>query len=283
MSNSINIEKKATVKTEAFMSYLNEVKRHEQLTESEEVELAERIQNGDQKAREKLITANLRFVISVAKQYRPGGTQITLNDLVSAGNIGLVKAAENFDHTRGFKFISYAVWKIRSEITTYIHRHNRQIRQPLNIEQDLKKKNEFEHKFYAKHGRQPTTEEIQAEVNVSDRAIKDKTQVIRGDQPMTHDQEKTGWDVFADNKSAEEITEKTDAQNAVSEALNNNGLNKVEKYVIEHYYGLSGKKRMNYEKLREALGYKTVENVRIKHRHALKKLKKSEYLKEFVE
>ena len=127
----LKISKSITNRESASLEkYLQEIGKEEMLTAEEEVELAQRIRNGDQKALERLTRANLRFVVSVAKQYQNQG--ITLSDLINEGNLGLLKAAERFDETRGFKFISYAVWWIRQSILQAISEQSRIVRLPLN-------------------------------------------------------------------------------------------------------------------------------------------------------
>ena len=126
----LKISKSITTRNETLDKYLQEISRAPMITVNEEVELAQRIRQGDRAALEKLVCANLRFVVSVAKQYQNQGMSLT--DLISEGNIGLIKAAERFDETRGFKFISYAVWWIRQSILQALAEQSRNIRLPLN-------------------------------------------------------------------------------------------------------------------------------------------------------
>ena len=126
----LKISKSITQRNETLDKYLQEISREPMITVNEEVELAQRIHEGDQAALEKLVRANLRFVVSVAKQYQNQG--LSLTDLINEGNIGLIKAAERFDETRGFKFISYAVWWVRQSILQALAEQSRNIRLPLN-------------------------------------------------------------------------------------------------------------------------------------------------------
>lgn len=142
----------------ALDKYLVEIGREELITVEEEVELAQRIRQGDSKALERLTRANLRFVVSVAKQYQNQG--LTLPDLVNEGNLGLIKAAQKFDETRGFKFISYAVWWIRQSILQALAEQARIVRLPLNQVGSLNKINKALARFEQENGRRPSTDEL---------------------------------------------------------------------------------------------------------------------------
>src|SRR5574344_350589 len=159
----LKITKSITNRESASLDkYLQEIGREELITVEEEVELAQRIHTGDQEALERLTKANLRFVVSVAKQYQNQG--LALNDLIDEGNLGLIKAAQKFDETRGFKFISYAVWWIRQSILQAISEQSRIVRMPLNqvgFQSKLSKaKTSFEQKFQ----RRPSVEELAEEL-----------------------------------------------------------------------------------------------------------------------
>jgi RNA polymerase primary sigma factor len=151
-----------TIRTKTIDRYFNEVNASKSITAEEEVELSKRIKNGDQAALEKLVTANLRFVISVAKQY--AGTGDMLAELIAQGNIGLIDAAKTFDHTRGFKFISYAVWHIRKEILYYLNSLNRVVRLPGHAGVDLSRARKVEDFLSSKLGREPSLYEITEEM-----------------------------------------------------------------------------------------------------------------------
>lgn len=144
--------------------YLQEIGKEELLTVDEEVELAQQIRKGDRKALERLTKANLRFVVSVAKQYQNQG--LTLPDLINEGNVGLIKAAEKFDETRGFKFISYAVWWIRQSILQAIAEQSRIVRLPLNQVGSVNKINKALNKFEQEFERRPSVEEIAASTDI---------------------------------------------------------------------------------------------------------------------
>ena len=166
----LKITKSITNRESASLEkYLQEIGKEEMLTAEEEVELAQRIKNGDQKALERLTRANLRFVVSVAKQYQNQG--LTLSDLINEGNMGLLKAAERFDETRGFKFISYAVWWIRQSILQAISEQSRIVRLPLNQVGSVNKINREINKFEQAHERRPSVEEIADNIDLPQEKI----------------------------------------------------------------------------------------------------------------
>src|SRR5512136_200040 len=144
--------------TPSLDKYLHEIGKVELISSEEEVELAQRIRNGDEKALDKLIKANLRFVVSVSKQYQNQG--LSLPDLINEGNVGLIKAAQRFDETRGFKFISYAVWWIRQSILQALAEQARIVRLPLNKIGSLNKINKAFSKFEQEYERKPSAEEL---------------------------------------------------------------------------------------------------------------------------
>lgn len=151
-------------------NYLCDIGKLELVTTDEEVELARRIKKGDKEALDKLVNANLRFVVSVAKQYQHRGLPLT--DLISEGNLGLIRAAELFDETKGFKFISYAVWWIRQSILQAINNHSRNIGIPLNQEAMLSKINKIVHEFEQEHCRKPTDGEVAIALGIDEDDIK---------------------------------------------------------------------------------------------------------------
>ncbi|HAN78097.1 MAG TPA: RNA polymerase subunit sigma, partial [Bacteroidales bacterium] len=155
----LKITKSITNRESASLDkYLQEIGRYELISVEEEVELAQRIKKGDKRAIEELTRANLRFVVSVAKQYQNQG--LSLPDLINEGNLGLIKAAEKFDETRGFKFISYAVWWIRQSIMQAINEQSRIVRLPLNQVSSLSKYKKAVSKFEQENERRPTADEL---------------------------------------------------------------------------------------------------------------------------
>ena len=161
----LKITKSITNRESASLDkYLQEIGHEEMISIEEEVELAQRIRKGDRKALERLTKANLRFVVSVAKQYQNQG--LSLPDLINEGNFGLIKAAEKFDETRGFKFISYAVWWIRQSILQAIAEQSRIIRLPLNQVSSVNKINKVLNKFEQENERRPSIDEIAQDTDI---------------------------------------------------------------------------------------------------------------------
>ena len=168
--HQLKINKSITNRSSAALDkYLSEIAKEPLLTVDEEVELAQRIHSGDKEALDKLVRSNLRFVVSVAKQYQNG--ELTLSDLVNEGNVGLIKAAEKFDETRGFKFISYAVWWIRQSIMQALAEQSRLVRLPLNQVGLLNKINKTIADFVQEHERQPSLHELARLVDVDESKI----------------------------------------------------------------------------------------------------------------
>lgn len=240
--------------SESIKVYLNEVNRIPQIDEEEEQELASRSQKGDLNARQKLITANLRFVISVAKQYQ--GKGINFEDLVNEGNYGLIKAAERFDETRGFKFISYAVWWIRQSILESLTNNSRIVRLPSNqISTFHKMKNEIR-AFEQDYQREPTEEEI-AEIMEEDvvkvsRLLRSTQSQLSLDAPISSDDE---------NYSLYDIVPE-DEENNVESNMNLESLNKdlssvlktiplKQREVVCMYFGIMGYQKMTLEEIGE--------------------------------
>jgi len=158
----LHINPRLTRRNNGIDRYFSEIGGHQKVSANEEVELAKRIQAGDRAALEILVKANLRFVISVAKQYSTNPE--LLQDLISQGNIGLTEASYTFDHTRGFKFISYAVWHIRKEILKYLNESLKTVKLPNNVTLDLSRARKIEAKMSTALGRDPSTEEVVAEM-----------------------------------------------------------------------------------------------------------------------
>ena len=172
--------------SDSLNAYLSEISREEMISPDEEVELAQRIKQGDQKAMARLVQANLRFVVSVAKQYQSSGLELC--DLVSEGNIGLIKAAEKFDETKGFKFISYAVWWIRQAILMALAEKGNIIRLPLNQTAALSKINRTFAQFEQENGRKPSVQEVAETTGMDEdqvsRAISSSSHKVSMDAPL---------------------------------------------------------------------------------------------------
>lgn len=197
----LKITKSITNRESASLDkYLQEIGKYELISVEEEVELAQRIKRGDQSAIEKLTKANLRFVVSVAKQYQNQG--LNLPDLINEGNLGLIKAAEKFDETRGFKFISYAVWWIRQSIMQAINEQSRIVRLPLNQVSSLSKYNKAVSEFEQKHQRRPSVEELSAMLDLPQEKVADAMRLSGKhssiDAPFVQGEEGSLIDVLAD-------------------------------------------------------------------------------------
>ena len=187
--------------SEALEKYLQEISKEELISIEEEVELAARIRKGDQKALERLTKANLRFVVSVAKQYQNQG--LSLPDLINEGNVGLIKAAERFDETRGFKFISYAVWWIRQAILQAIAEQSRIVRLPLNQVGSVNKINRVLSRFEQENERRPSVEEISERIDLPedkiDEAINISGKHVSVDAPFTESEDNSLLDVLVND------------------------------------------------------------------------------------
>ena len=202
----LKITKSITNRESASLDkYLQEIGREELITVEEEVELAQRIHKGDREALEKLTKANLRFVVSVAKQYQNQG--LSLPDLINEGNLGLIKAAEKFDETRGFKFISYAVWWIRQSILQALAEQSRIVRLPLNQVGSLNKINKAFSKFEQEFERTPTPEELAEILEISKEKVADTLRVsgrhISVDAPFVEGEDNSLLDILENSDSPE--------------------------------------------------------------------------------
>ncbi|MBR1504223.1 MAG: RNA polymerase sigma factor RpoD/SigA [Prevotella sp.] len=282
----LKITKSITNRESASLEkYLQEIGKEEMVSAEEEVELAQRIRKGDQKALERLTKANLRFVVSVAKQYQNQG--LTLPDLINEGNLGLLKAAERFDETRGFKFISYAVWWIRQSILQAISEQSRIVRLPLNQVGSLNKINREINKFEQENERRPSLNEIADKIDLPQDKI-DEAMSINGhhisvDAPFSDSEDSSLLDVLVN----EEIP--TTDMELVNESLKSeiqsalNTLNERERKVIEASYGI-GQAELTLEEIGEKFGLSR-ERVRQIKEKAIRKLRlntKNKILKTYL-
>lgn len=220
--------------------YLQEIGREDLVSIEEEIELAQRIRKGDRKALERLTKANLRFVVSVAKQYQNQG--LSLPDLINEGNLGLIKAAEKFDETRGFKFISYAVWWIRQSILQAIAEQSRIVRLPLNQVGSVNKINRLLNKFEQENERRPSVEELSSQIDLPeekiDDALKAPSRHISVDAPFVEGEDNSLLDVLINDDAP------TTDRSLVLESLHTEiksalkGLNERERNVLEAFYGI---------------------------------------------
>ena len=261
----------------ALEKYLNDIGKIPLVSIDEEADLARRIRMGDEVALEKLTEANLRFVVSVAKQYQNQG--LTLSDLINEGNVGLMKAARRFDETKGFKFISYAVWWIRQSILQSIVEHSRLVRMPLNKMGSYNKVNEAYIGFIQEYEREPSNEELG---ELLDMTPKEVSNMLRSNNRHVsvdaniggEDSDATMMDVFVTEGERMPDTDLLDEslREEVQEGLAI--LSEREKEVITAYYGLNEFKPLTLEEIGEAFGL-TRERVRQIKERAIRRLRKS--------
>lgn len=285
----LKISKQVTNRETASLDkYLQEIGKVGLISADEEVELAVRIRNGDQVALEKLTKANLRFVVSVAKQYQNQG--LGLPDLINEGNLGLIKAAQRFDETRGFKFISYAVWWIRQAILQSIAEQSRIVRLPLNKIGALNKINKTFAKLEQEFEREPTAAEIGDILELSEQEIKDSLRNsgrhISMDAPLSSgdDSTSTMYDLLEadDESSPEDELMNESLKSEISRALH--ALSGREAEVIKYYFGLNGESCLTLEEIGEKFEL-TRERVRQIKEKAIRRLKhasRSKILKTYL-
>lgn len=257
--------------------YLQDISKEELITAEEEVELAQRIRQGDQLALEKLTKANLRFVVSVAKQYQNQG--LKLPDLINEGNVGLVKAAKRFDETRGFKFISYAVWWIRQSILQALAEQSRIVRLPLNKIGSISKINKAFATLEQANQRPPTPEELSAELDMTvsevKQSLKNSGKHLSMDAPLKEGENSSNlYDVVKSGESPNPddslILESLNTE--INRALDT--LNAREADVLKLFYGLNGERPMSLEEIGSTFGL-TRERVRQIREKGIRKLRSS--------
>ena len=283
----LKITKQVTNRETASLDkYLQEIGKVELISAEEEVELAQRIKAGDRIALERLTKANLRFVVSVAKQYQNQG--LTLPDLINEGNMGLIKAAQRFDETRGFKFISYAVWWIRQSILQALAEQSRIVRLPLNKIGSINKINKMYAYLEQAHERVPSAEEIARELDMSvedvKESMKNSVRHISMDAPLVEGEDANLYDVLRSGESPNPDKElmyeslRTEIERAL-ETLTSDEAN-----VIRLYFALGGNAPKTLDEIAEDFG-RTRERIRQIKERAIKKLKhtsRSKILKNYL-
>ena len=272
----LKITKSITNRESASLDkYLQEIGREELVSPEEEVELAQRIRKGDQEALEKLTRANLRFVVSVAKQYQNQG--ISLPDLINEGNLGLIKAAEKFDETRGFKFISYAVWWIRQSILQALAEQSRIVRLPLNQVGSLNKINKALSQFEQQYERQPSPDELADMLEIPREKIADTLRVsgrhVSVDAPFVDGEDNSLLDVLVNNDSpnADKGLVNESLNTEIERALST--LTERERDIVKYFFGI-GCQEMTLEEIGEKFGL-TRERVRQIKEKAIRRLRHS--------
>ena len=254
-------------------TYLQEIGREPLITPEEEVELAQKIRKGDHKALEKLTKANLRFVVSVAKQYQNQG--LSLPDLINEGNLGLIKAAEKFDETRGFKFISYAVWWIRQSILQALAEQSRIVRLPLNQVGSLNKINKALSKFEQENERLPSSEELSEMIDLPKDKIADTLRVsgrhVSVDAPFVEGEDNSLLDILPneDSPSADKGLVNESLRTEIERVLYT--LAPREREIVKSFFGI-GTQEMTLEEIGERFGL-TRERVRQIKEKAIRRLK----------
>ncbi len=282
----LKISKSITNRESASLDkYLQEIGHEELLTTDQEVELAQRIRKGDKRALEKLTKANLRFVVSVAKQYQNQG--LSLPDLINEGNVGLIKAAEKFDETRGFKFISYAVWWIRQSILQAIAEQSRLVRLPLNQVGSVNKITRELNKFEQEHERKPSVDEIAERVDLPEDKIADAMKAnsrhVSMDAPIADGEDSSMIDFLSgdsSNTDRELAIESLKAE--VSRILK--VLTDKEQKVLRAFFGIDGSPEMTLDEIGEKYNL-TRERVRQIKEKALRRLRhntKNKLLKSYL-
>lgn len=282
----LKISKSITNRESASLDkYLQEIGHEELLTTDQEVELAQRIRKGDKRALERLTKANLRFVVSVAKQYQNQG--LSLPDLINEGNVGLIKAAEKFDETRGFKFISYAVWWIRQSILQAIAEQSRLVRLPLNQVGSVNKITRELNKFEQEHERKPSVDEIAERVDLPEDKIADAMKAnsrhVSMDAPIAEGEDSSMIDFLSgdsSNTDRELAIESLKAE--VSRILKL--LTDKEQKVLRAFFGIDGSPEMTLDEIGEKYNL-TRERVRQIKEKALRRLRhntKNKLLKSYL-
>ncbi len=263
---------------DSLEKYFTEIARIELITPEEEVMLAKKIKAGDENALNQLTKANLRFVVSVAKQFQ--GQGLSLSDLINEGNVGLIKAAKRFDETRGFKFISYAVWWIRQSIMMGIIEQARLVRVPLNKVGSYSKVNKLARRLEQEYEREPTLEELAALMNMKDSDLKDitygSTKHVSMDAPMGDTDDTTMLDRMSDNGMGDLNPEREMFLSSLKEEIKRilSCLTEREAEILTCFFGLNGSASYNLEEIGKQFGL-TRERVRQIKERTIRRLRKN--------
>jgi RNA polymerase primary sigma factor len=270
-------EKEAGASIRSLDLYLHEINRTPLLTREEERDLAKRIRSGDKAALDRLVQANLRFVVSIAKQYANQG--LSLEDLINEGNLGLIKAAHRFDEERGFKFISYAVWWIRQAMLQSLAEHSRIVRLPLNRAGTLYRIGKVSRQLDQELGRAPSADEIAARLQISPQEVEDTMAIanthVSLDDPYSADKDDTALVDYLTDETQAAPDEET-YQSALSDDLERalGTLSERERRILTLYFGLGGDEPMTLEDIGRKLGL-TRERIRQIKEKAIQRLRHS--------
>ena len=273
--------------SQSLEKYLQEIGKVDLLTPEEEVDLAKRIKQGDQIALEKLTKANLRFVVSVAKQYQNQG--LSLSDLINEGNLGLIKAAQRFDETRGFKFISYAVWWIRQSILQALAEQSRIVRLPLNKVGSLNKINKAFSKLEQEYEREPSSEELAALLEISQNEVETTLSVaarhVSMDAPFVEGEDNSLLDVL-ENTGLPGTDKKLEYADSLRREIERSLSTLTERQcdVIKLYFGIGTKHPMSLEDIGDKFGLtrERVRQIKDKAINKLRQTNRSKLLKNYL-
>lgn len=286
MASSRNTEQTISGNSISIKNYFKDLRKIDQISSVEQTDLAIKAKAGDRLSLDKLVKCNLRFVLTIAKEYQYGN--IDIEDLINEGNIGLIKAVDRFDASKGFKFISYAVWWVRQSIMQYIYENGNMVRLPINKINVIGKVNKATDKLFQTLDREPTSEELQAVTNFSAEDIKstytDSSKCFSIDQKISDDSETEFVDIIP-GETLEDIEGKLNGDSLKHE-INSvlSSLTEREIQILNLYFGLNGSKEMSLKEIGDTLNL-TNERVRQIKELALKKLRmygKSSKLREFL-
>jgi len=278
----LKINKQITNRESVSLSkYLVDIAKIDMLTNDEEIILSQKIKEGDQRSLNRLVKANLRFVVSVAKQYQNQGIQLI--DLINEGNIGLIKAAKAFDETRGFKFISYAVWWIRQSILQSLAEHARMVRLPLNKISSIHKVTKAYAELEQKKEYEPTPDEVANSIDLSVKEVKDAIKIqkkhVSVDMPVAGEDDFTLLDTMSNVEGKEQPDNRLEYESLKKEIETIiASLQYREAQVIRMYYGIGYKHKFSLEQIGQELEI-SKERTRQLKTHAIEKIRKSKIKK----